>query len=203
MLLEGVYGQVPAGQEKPVGRIDSNSQHLLKIINEILDITRIEAGRMPVHVSRFDLANLVEEILTELAPLLSRAELRTKVEVSPRPLEISTDRQKVKQIVVNLLSNAVKFSSGGHLQLAAAQKGDLITISVTDDGAGIAPENLEKVFEAFWQMDASPSRAHAGTGLGLAICKQLASVLGGRIELTSALGHGSTFKLIIPRETEA
>jgi PAS domain S-box-containing protein len=202
MLLQGVAGDLPANIKRQLTRIDSNGRHLLTIINEILDITRIEAGKMPMQISEFNLNDLVPEVMTELDPVIARSKLAVTPRLSDEPPQMVSDRQKVKQIVVNLLSNALKFTHEGGIEIAVTfdPPTRLATIAVQDTGIGIAPEHHEKIFEDFRQVDDSPSRQYGGTGLGLAICRRLASALGGRITLHSNLGQGSTFTLTIPAE---
>jgi PAS domain S-box-containing protein len=200
MLLQGVAGELPANVKRQLQRIDSNGRHLLTIINEILDITRIEAGKMPMQLSDFNLNELASEVMTELDPVITRSKLTVAARLSPEPPLMSTDRQKVKQILVNLLTNALKFTHQGSIEIAIqyAPESQTASIAVSDTGIGIAPENHEKIFEDFRQVDDSPSRQYGGTGLGLAICRRLASALGGRITLQSNLGEGSIFTLTIP-----
>jgi PAS domain S-box-containing protein len=202
MLLQGVSGELPAHVKRQLTRIDSNGRHLLTIINEILDITRIEAGKMPMQVSKFDLNELVPEVMTELDPVIARSKLSVTPRLSVIPPILLSDRQKVKQIIVNLLSNALKFTHRGVVEIAVGfdRVTAMASIAVRDTGIGIAPENQEKIFEDFRQVDDSPSRQYGGTGLGLAICRRLASSIGGRITLHSNLGEGSTFTLTIPAE---
>jgi PAS domain S-box-containing protein len=202
MLLQGVAGELPANVKRQLTRIDSNGRHLLTIINEILDITRIEAGKMPMQVSEFNLNELVSEVMTELDPVIARSKLAVSARLSPEPPLMTTDRQKVKQIVVNLLTNAMKFTHQGGVEIGVdfEPAGQMASVAVRDTGIGIAPENHEKIFEDFRQVDDSPSRQYGGTGLGLAICRRLANALGGRITLQSNLGQGSTFTLAIPAE---
>jgi signal transduction histidine kinase len=201
MLLQGVAGDLPPNVKRQLTRIDSNGRHLLTIINEILDITRIEAGKMPMQITDVNLNEIVQEVMTELDPVITRSKLVVTPRLAEAPV-VQSDRQKVKQIVVNLLSNALKFTHHGGIEIAVKfdERARLGSIGVTDTGIGIAPENHEKVFEDFRQVDDSPSRPYGGTGLGLAICRRLASALGGRITLRSSLGHGSTFTLTIPAE---
>jgi signal transduction histidine kinase/PAS domain-containing protein len=202
MLLQGVSGEVKTPIRRQLQRIDSNGRHLLTIINEILDITRIEAGRMPMQVSEFDLNAVVPEVMAELDPVIARSSLTVTTLLGPHPLAVRSDRQKVKQILVNLFSNALKFTPHGGVEIAVSLDpvGRMVSVAVTDTGIGIAPEHHEKVFEDFRQVDDSPSRPYGGTGLGLAICRRLALALGGRISLRSTLGQGSTFTLTIPTE---
>jgi PAS domain S-box-containing protein len=202
MLLQGVSGELPGNIKRQLTRIDSNGRHLLTIINEILDITRIEAGKMPMQISEFDLNEIVPEVMTELDPVVTRSKLAVTAKLSPEVPQLISDRQKVKQILVNLLSNALKFTHQGGVEIAVEFDAGarIATIAVRDTGIGIAPEHHEKIFEDFRQVDDSPSRQYGGTGLGLAICRRLANALGGRITLQSRLGEGSTFTLTIPAE---
>ncbi len=202
MLLQGVAGDLPPNIKRQLQRIDSNGRHLLTIINEILDITRIEAGKMPMQISDFNLNELVPEVMTELDPMIARSRLAVTPRLPADALMLHSDRQKVKQIIVNLLSNALKFTHQGGIDIAVTFDGGsrMATITVSDTGIGISAEHHEKIFEDFRQVDDSPSRQYGGTGLGLAICRRLATALGGRIALRSTLGEGSIFTLTIPAE---
>lgn len=200
MLLLGVSGEVSPPQANHLRRIESNSRNLLALINDILDISRIEAGRMPLQLSEFKLPQLIREVMSELHPIVERSKLEVRTDVSPRLPALRSDRQKVKQIVLNLLSNALKFTPSGWVEIKA-QSHPLqrtLTIAVTDTGIGIAPEDQERVFEDFRQLNSSTSRGYGGTGLGLSICRRLAGMLGGRLTLDSNPGQGSTFALHLP-----
>ncbi|HTK27952.1 MAG TPA: ATP-binding protein [Vicinamibacterales bacterium] len=200
MLQQGVAGRIEPGVKRQLSRIESNGRHLLTIINEILDISRIEAGRMPLQLSRFRLPELVNEVKAELEPIIIRSKVGVIVDLGRGLRPITTDRQKVKQIVLNLLSNALKFTHHGTVSLIvghdAAEK--TVTIAVKDTGIGIAAADQDKIFEDFRQLDNSPTRAYGGTGLGLSICRRLAQMLNGRISLQSELGKGSVFTLTLP-----
>ena len=192
-------GAITEPQRKSLTRIDSNSRHLLALINDILDITRIEAGRMPLNLTRFRVSDLIDEVMSELEPIIRRSNLA--VTTRPRSLPmVKTDRQKVKQIVLNLLSNALKFTPSGSVTLGTSldTKTEMVGIIVRDTGVGIPEESQSKIFEDFRQLDNSPTRGYGGTGLGLSICRRLAQMLGGSIELTSRLGEGSVFTLRLP-----
>jgi signal transduction histidine kinase len=204
MLLQGVAGDLLPAVKRQLQRIDSNGRHLMTIINEILDITRIEAGKMPMQLSEFNLNELVPEVMAELDPVITRSKLTVAPRLWPHLPPVYSDRQKVKQIIVNLLSNALKFTHEGgiHITVGHNQVERTASVAVADTGIGISPENHEKIFEDFRQVDDSPSRQYGGTGLGLAICRRLATALGGRITLESTMGVGSTFTLTIPLETE-
>jgi len=200
MLLQGVAGRLEPPVKRQLGRIESNGRHLLTIINEILDISRIEAGRMPLQLSKVKIPELVGEVKAELEPIIMRSKLSVTLDL-PRDLKpMTSDRQKVKQILLNLLSNALKFTHHGGVTIAARQqpKERTMTLSVTDTGIGIAPTDQDRVFEDFRQLDNSPTRPYGGTGLGLSICRRLAHMLDGQIAVRSQVGKGSTFTLTLP-----
>jgi signal transduction histidine kinase len=200
MLLQGVAGDLEPPVKRQLGRIESNGRHLLTIINEILDISRIEAGRMPLQLSTVRIPELVNEVKAELEPIILRSALSITLDVPKDLKPISSDRQKVKQILLNLLSNALKFTHHGGVTIAARQhpKERTMTLSVTDTGIGIAPADQERVFEDFRQLDNTPTRPYGGTGLGLSICRRLAQMLDGQITVQSQVGKGSTFMLTLP-----
>lgn len=200
MLLQGVSGALSDGQRRNLTRIDSNSRHLLALINDILDLTRIEAGRMPLTMASFRVPQLVDEVITELEPIIKRSNLKVTASVPRRLPPLTSDRQKVKQILVNLLSNALKFTHKGGVTVAAEHcpSARIARVWVADSGIGIPWDDQAKVFEDFRQLDSSPARGYGGTGLGLSICRRLAAMLGGTIELKSTPGKGSTFTLVLP-----
>ncbi len=204
MTLRGVSGPVPAPVQKNLARIDSNGRHLLAIVNDILDITRIEAGRMPLRVEEFEPSALVAEVMAELEPIITSKPYPVTTDVSASLPAVQTDRQKVKQIVLNFLSNALKFTSQGSIRVCAEYDaaGDMMSLSVVDTGLGIPEHDHEKIFEDFQQVDNSPTRQFGGAGLGLAICRRLATMLGAHITLSSAPGSGSTFTLHLPAHAE-
>jgi PAS domain S-box-containing protein len=197
LLLKGLSGPLSPTQSRDLSLVDSNARHLLEIINDILDISRIEAGRMPLHPSRFAVRQLVDEVLAELEPLIARSKLEIKKDVSKLPPQ-SADRPKVKQIILNLVTNALKFTTKGSVTISATRKKNETRIAVADTGIGIALADQEKIFEDFRQADSSPNRQYGGAGLGLSICRRLATMMGGRIELASGVGKGSCFTLVLP-----
>ena len=200
MMLQGVSGPLPPAIVRQLTRIDSNGRHLLTIINDILDIARIEAGRMPLNLARFAAADLVKEVLAELEPLIARSKLDVRSEIGKNVPMLRSDRAKVKQILMNLISNALKFTPKGSVTVSVewSKRRQETLISVADTGIGIAEKDQETVFQDFRQVDNSPTRQYGGTGLGLAICRRLANVLGGDIRLVSKVDHGSTFTLVLP-----
>ena len=203
MLLQGVSGDMSAPQRNKLLRVDSNARHLLSIINDILDISRIEAGKMPLHLEDFDLGALIAELFAEVEPLIQRARLQVFTDLQQPVPQLYSDRQKVKQVVLNLLTNAIKFTPEGHVKVVVREDDDgEVRIAVQDSGIGIAAADQVKVFEDFRQADNSVTREYGGAGLGLAICRRLAKMLDGRIELKSQPGEGSVFTLVIPRRGE-
>jgi PAS domain S-box-containing protein len=201
MLLQGVHGHAPPPQKKSLTRIDSNAKHLLALINDILDISRIEAGRMPIHVDRFQLPELIQEVVAELEPLITRSRLPLSTHLARGLPPIRSDRQKVKQIVLNLLTNALKFTPQGSVKIDVIhdRRAARVLIGVHDTGVGIPEAEQDKVFEDFRQAKSwTNAPAPAGTGLGLSICRRLASLLGGQITLKSQVSVGSRFTLVLP-----
>jgi signal transduction histidine kinase len=199
MLLQGVAGSLEPPVKRQLSRIESNGRHLLTIINEILDISRIEAGRMPLQVTTFRIPELVSEVRAELEPIILRSKLGVNVQIDKNVPPLRSDRQKVKQILLNLLSNALKFTHHGTVTVSARLNRDrTVSLAVVDTGIGIAPADHDKIFEDFRQLDNSPTRAYGGTGLGLSICRRLAQMLDGRLAVQSQVGRGSTFTLMLP-----
>jgi signal transduction histidine kinase len=201
LLLQGVNGEVQPKQREKLSRVDSNARHLLSIINDLLDIARIEAGKMPVNAETFEARELVNEVLLEMEPVIGRTHLTVRADIQEGMPKVKNDRQKVKQIIVNFLSNALKFTPEGLVRVYATHEAakDEVRIGVADTGIGISPEQQERIFEDFHQADNSFTRQYGGTGLGLSICRRLAKTLDGRITLESKVGAGSNFTLHLPR----
>jgi len=198
LMLEGVSGELNRSQSDKLHRVDSNAKHLLSVINDLLDITRIESGKMPVQLETVRLPELIDEVMTEVEPLIARTRLKVSRELLPDIPDLKSDRKKVKQIILNLLSNALKFTPEGSVAIRVECHGEHVSVSVADTGIGISAENQKTIFEAFGQADSSYARRAGGTGLGLSICRRLASVLGGDITVMSRQGEGSTFRLQLP-----
>ena len=193
-------------QVECVDAVRRSGESLLEIINDILDFSKIEAGKFAVEPEDFDLQTVTEELLELLAPRAHAKRLELAGVLLPGvPTHLHGDANRLQQILFNLVGNGIKFTSGGEVFLrvsCVAETGRQVTLrfAVTDTGIGIAPDQQEQLFQPFMQLDASARRRHAGTGLGLAICKRLVELLGGKIGLTSAPGHGSTFWFELPFE---
>jgi signal transduction histidine kinase/HAMP domain-containing protein/CheY-like chemotaxis protein len=179
--------------------IHSAGTDLLQLINDILDLSKVEAGRMDIHPERFPISQLLDYVQTTFQPLTAEKGLTFDVTVSPDvPDYLVTDEQRLRQVLRNLLSNAVKFTELGGVGLDVTATADTIGFAVRDTGIGIAPDNLETIFGAFQQADGTTSRRYGGTGLGLSISREVAYLLGGEIRAESLLGEGSTFTLTLP-----
>jgi PAS domain S-box-containing protein len=183
-------------------KIRAAGRHLLGLVNNILDLSKIEAGRMELYIERFDLADLLRDVTTTIQPLLDKRGNVLKTDVAEPLGTMQADLTKVRQILFNLLSNASKFTEHGTIRLAGQRrrKGDRegIEFSVADTGIGMTPEQLGKLFQPFTQADASTTRKYGGTGLGLTIVKRFCEMMGGRIELASEAGKGTTFTVWLP-----
>lgn len=199
LMLDRIYGELTPRQEDGLTRIQASAQHLLALINDILDLAKIEAGRMPLHLENVSLKEIVTEITQQIEPLIKKKPAVTfTVETPKDDLEMHTDRTKVKQILLNLLSNAVKFTHKGSISLSAIDLGDRVRVDVKDTGIGIKESDLDAIWEDFRQVDQSRTREFGGTGLGLSITRKLVDALGGKVETQSVYGDGSTFSVILP-----
>jgi signal transduction histidine kinase len=178
-----------------------SAEHLLNLINGLLDLSKIEAGRMEVSPSRFDVGELVQVSIATIEPMLKHDLVRLVAEVDPAVPPVTTDRDKLKQILLNLLSNAAKFTDEGVIRVSAWRTGSALVLAVADTGIGMPPEALGYIFEEFRQVDMSSTRRHGGTGLGLTIVRKLARLLGGDVTVESELGKGSTFTITLPLVT--
>jgi len=198
VLLQRMFGELNAKQDEYLNDIYASGQHLLSLINDILDLSKIEAGRMELAPSPFHLPSALENAVTLVKERAARHGITLQVDLDPRLSEIMGDERKVKQVLLNLLSNAVKFTpEGGRITLKAGQRDGGVEISVTDTGIGIAPEDQAAIFEEFRQVG-SDERRREGTGLGLTLAKKFVELHGGRIWVTSEPGRGSTFTFTLP-----
>jgi signal transduction histidine kinase len=179
-------------------RIKVAGQHLLMLINAVLDLAKVESGRMTISKEPIYLPSLLDEVLVTMRPIAGKNGNQLSLLCSPDLGWMETDAIKVKQILVNLLGNAAKFTKNGEIALRAERDGDLVRLIVADSGVGIPPEQQQRIFRAFVQADASTTRQYGGTGLGLTISQQFAQLLGGEVQLVSQVGRGSTFTVTLP-----
>jgi len=200
-LRERLFGNLNAKQAEYVNDIYGSGQHLLSLINDILDLSKIEAGHMELDVARFDLRGAVDNCCTLIRERVLRQRLALRCALEAMPAEWSADERKFKQVLINLLSNAVKFTPpGGEITVEAREEGGALALRVTDTGVGIAPEDQEAIFHEFHQIRAPGVAKQEGTGLGLALSRRLVELHGGTLMVASEPGRGSRFTARFPRK---
>lgn len=198
LLSKEMAGPLNDEQRKQLGMINASGKHLLGLVNDVLDLERIETGHAVVSVEQFDICELAEEIRAALEPQSQAKSVSLEIDIPESRLIVCSDRSKVKQIAMNLASNAVKFTDEGDVTLACTARDGGVMFTVSDTGIGIAAEDLALVMDDFHQVDRTDGLKPSGTGLGLSISKRLVEMLGGRLEAQSVLGKGSTFRAWIP-----
>jgi len=184
-----------------LGRVRASADHLLRIIDDVLDLSRVEAGKLELNIERLDLGELVEAATAEVRPAL--LEQGTTLEVDVQVASLEADATRLRQVLVNLLSNAAKFTAGGTVRVEVAHADGEVRLKVADTGPGIPEEALPTLFDKFTQVDDSPTRRRGGAGLGLAISRELVERMGGRIEVQTTLGEGCTFVVHLPARSSA
>jgi signal transduction histidine kinase len=200
VLLEQMFGPLNDKQAEYLNDVLTSGRHLLSLINDILDLSKVEAGRMELAQSRFSLRLALENGVTMIRERAARHEISVALDVGSGLDEVTADERKVKQIIYNLLSNAVKFTpDGGRVDVAAAREDGYVRVVVRDTGIGIAPADQERIFEQFSQVGRDPERAREGTGLGLPLSKRFVELHGGRITVESEPGRGSAFTFTLPQ----
>lgn len=212
ILLQNLAGPLNAEQIKQLNMVQGSARHLLELINDVLDISKIESGQIEVHAESFDLQDSLNRVVSLVRPMAEKKSLLLKAIVSPELGKMHSDRRRMEQIMLNLLNNAIKFTEEGRVTLVAdrveylepaeAGKRCAVKIQVADTGIGIKPEDLDTLFQPFRQLDSSLTRQYEGTGLGLAICRRLAKLLGGEIIASSEWSKGSVFTVTIPMRLE-
>ncbi len=198
ILLQERPGPLNPEQKKQLGMAQNSAKHLLSLINDVLDISKIEAGQMKVIIEPVDVSEVINKVVALCNPLAQKKNLAVTVTIEPDVQEISSDKLRVQQVLFNLVSNAIKFTDFGGVRIAASNIAGFIKIDVTDSGIGIEKDQMEKLFKPFMQVDTGLTRKHEGTGLGLSICRHILDVLGGKIEVATKFGLGSTFSVLLP-----
>ncbi len=203
VLSEKLFGELNDKQNEYMDDIVSSGRHLLSLINDILDLSKVEAGRMELDLTKFDIPTAIDNALILIRERATRHGVMLRHTVDERLGEVIGDERKFKQILLNLLSNAVKFTEeGGRIDVDAALTNGAVEISVSDTGSGIAPENQETIFEEFRQVGTDYSKKREGTGLGLTLTRKFVELHGGKIWVESAVGKGSTFTFTLPLNQE-
>jgi signal transduction histidine kinase/CheY-like chemotaxis protein len=198
ILLDGIDGPMNEEQQQDILQVNKSGQSLLALINQILDLSKIEAGKMELAIERVELPGLVTNVLESISPLAQEKGLRIETRFAPGLPAVEADPARLKQILINLLSNAVKFTDRGHIEVMAQPSGRMVRIAVKDTGIGISTDAQKVIFDEFVQGDGSSTRRHGGTGLGLSIVRKLVEMHGGAISVVSERGLGSTFTFTIP-----
>jgi len=198
ILISGDLGALSEGQKSKMMRINSNAEHLNLLVNNILDLTRIDAGEMSLVKSKFKISQLIDDVVEDMQQIASKRSIRLKSNISAKS-RILADRGRLKQVLVNLVDNALKFTpKGGQVTVAAKETKGALTITVSDTGIGIKRKDMENLFKLFYQVDSTYQRKYSGTGLGLAICKRLVELHGGTVSVKSKYGRGTSIIASLP-----
>ena len=202
MLIEEADDDGLDTYSEDLSKINSSGEHLLTLINDILDLSKIEAGKMDLHIEKFDLEDILKQVEATAKPLVEKNKNKFIIKSKTKKLKLQNDQTKLRQILFNMLSNAAKFTKKGTVTLSISKNTNDINFAVTDTGIGMNKEQLSKVFEEFTQAESSISKDYGGTGLGLPISKKMTEMMGGKMEVKSKEGKGTTFSIIIPINVE-
>lgn len=198
ILLQKLVGPLSEEQEKQLKMVQGSAQHLLALINDVLDISKIEAGQLALANDRFDIGVVINKSIEKLIPMSEKKGLKLTSFIPDEEIILMADQRRTEQILINLLNNAVKFTDKGEIKIKCVEENGYVKTSVNDSGIGIEPEKISTLFTPFKQIDSGLSRQYEGTGLGLSICKRLVEIMGGKIWVESELGKGSTFTFTLP-----
>ena len=198
LVLRKTEGQIAPLQTDNLQKVLVSSEHLLKLINGVLDLSKVEAGRMEVFAENFRLEDIIRVATSTVEPMLKDGRVRLVTEVAPEMPTLHTDKEKLKQSLLNLLSNAAKFTEQGQIKVSAWSENGTLKLVVADTGIGMTPEALKVIFDEFRQADMSTTRKYGGTGLGLALVKKFVELMGGQIAAESETGKGSKFIVTLP-----
>jgi signal transduction histidine kinase len=198
IMVQGLAGPLNDEQARQLGMVQNSARHLLNLINDVLDISKIEAGQLGMTFEPFGMSTTIQKVARVVTPLAEKKDLVLVVSMTPEVGQIVSDRRRVEQVLINLVNNAIKFTEKGEVRVECEVSDGWLVTRVVDTGIGIKPEDMGKLFEAFRQIDAGLTRRHEGTGLGLSICKKLVEMLGGEIWAESKWGVGSTFTFTLP-----
>jgi len=202
LVLDGIYGDAPEKMRNVLERIQTNGKHLLGLINDVLDLSKIEAGQLMLTLNDYSIKDMMQGVYVAVEPLAGNKKLNFKLEVPPDLPAARGDERRLSQVLLNLVGNAIKFTDTGGVAMKASAANGSYTVAVADTGPGIAEADQAKIFEEFQQSDSTHTKAKGGTGLGLAIAKRIVEMHGGRLWVESALGSGSTFFFTVPLRVE-
>jgi signal transduction histidine kinase len=198
LILDGIYGEAPQKMHGVLERVQANGKHLLGLINDVLDMSKIEAGQVTLSLADYSLASLVQGVYVAVEPLAKKKNLALKTKIAPSLPPGHGDERRLAQVLLNLVGNAIKFTDKGEVAIEATLANGSFRVAVRDSGPGIAAADQAKIFEEFQQVDNTSTREKGGTGLGLAISKRIVEMHGGGISVASELGKGSTFTIKLP-----
>jgi signal transduction histidine kinase/HAMP domain-containing protein len=202
LILDKIYGEVPENIQEVLERVEKNGRHLLGLINDVLDLSKIEAGQLVLSLDDYSMKEVVHTVFTSVESLAAEKNLELKVSVSPEVAQGKGDQQRISQVFLNLVGNAIKFTEAGEVRIEATASNDNFVVSVSDTGPGLSEADQQMIFEEFHQVDGSSTRKKGGTGLGLSIAKRIVEMHGGRIWVESTEGQGSTFWFTLPVRVE-
>ena len=202
LVLDGIYGEAPEKMRSVLERIQTNGKHLLGLINDVLDLSKIEAGQLVLSLNDYSVKDMMGGVYVAVEPLAGNKKLNFKLEVPPDLPAAHGDERRLSQVLLNLVGNAIKFTDTGEVAMKAAAANGSYTVAVTDTGPGIAEADQAKIFEEFQQSESTHTKAKGGTGLGLAIAKRIVEMHGGRLWVELKLGSGSTFFFTVPLRVE-
>jgi signal transduction histidine kinase len=203
LLSDGITGPVTELQRQQLGRINASARHLLGLIDEILTFARVDVGRERIRWESMSVNHTIADAAALVEPMAAAKNIDFIIELLEEDQAIQTDGTKLRQMLVNLLSNGIKFTDKGEVRVRCTASNGILVVSIADTGLGIPPENIEEVFEAFWQAEQTATRKTGGTGLGLSVTRKLARLLGGDVTVASRVGMGTTFLLTLPMKAPA
>jgi signal transduction histidine kinase len=198
LILDNIYGETPEKMHEVLERLQVNGKHLLGLINDVLDLSKIEAGQLTLSLADYSLRDVVHTVFTAVESLATNKKLTLAIYVAPSLPIGHGDERRLVQVLLNLVGNAIKFTDNGEVAIKATTADGSFTVTVHDTGPGIAPSDQEKIFGEFQQADNAATKRKGGTGLGLSIAKRIIEMHGGRIWVESEVGKGSTFAFTIP-----
>src|SRR5215510_11378019 len=202
LILDNIYGDVPDKARATLERVQTNGKHLLGLINDVLDLSKIEAGQLNLTLADYSIKDVVYNVFSAVESLANNKHLALKVEIAPDMPRARGDERRLTQVLLNLVGNAIKFTDEGEVAIKASSLDGSVTVAVQDSGPGISESDQAKIFEEFQQADSSATKEKGGTGLGLAIAKRIIEMHGGRLWVESELGRGSTFSFTVPVRVE-
>jgi len=199
LMLDGLTGEINEEQRQNLNDIYSSGQHLLNLVNDVLDLSKVEAGKMEIVIEHLNVPNIIDNTVKMVKPIIDENKLSLEIDIEEGLPQIDADRNRFRQILYNLLSNAAKFTkANGNIQIKAVKAGDYCQVSVIDSGIGIKKEDFSRIFDSFTQGDTLPGREIKGTGLGLRLSRQLVELMGGKLWFGSTWKRGSEFHFTLP-----